>query len=376
MMKILSQDTESKSIFPPPVHHKAIFHFFLYPPFLFILFVLVLFLTSCRETTFRTVYPTLSDGRYDSEFPYRNCSDELENISKSVKKLYCLVEYDRYDFTLEDELIRKNLSNNSYKKVAFNKGFFSESVHGTATIIYKENGNIAVVTCAHVIDYPDTIFSYFIDETDHQTEFLQSISLKRKQLNFIRDLPGDGVLDIIAMDKDIDVAFLGNNFDNIGDDIKVFGYPTGKATKLEWGSFVYIMGFPAGYQMVTRGIVSNPYTGKKGEFLMDALFNPGISGGIVLAVKDGVPNFELVGIAKSVSAKYKNVVKPEKDSYEKVFNPNVPYTDNLYIKLEKDTNYGVTFAASIEAIRDIYFSNKEVFNRKGFFLDNFFDNVK
>lgn len=375
-MKILSQNSKRISIFRPPALRKTIYLFLASSPLKFFSLVLFLSITSCREATFRNVYPTLSDGRYDSEFPYRNCSDELENISKSVKKLYCLVEYDRYDFTIDDQLIKKSLINNSYKKAAFNKGFFSESVHGTATIIYNQYGNIAVVSCAHVIDYPDTIFSYFIDESDHQTDFLQSISIKRKQLNFIRDLPGDGVLDIIAMDKDLDVAFLGNNFDNIGDDIKVFSYPTGKANKLEWGSFVYIMGFPAGYQMVTRGIVSNPNTGKKGEFLMDALFNTGISGGIVLAVKDGVPNFELVGIAKSVSAKYKNVVKPEKDSHEEIFNPNVPYTGNLYIKLEKDINYGVTFAASIEAIRDIYFTNKDVFTRRGFFLDNFFDNVK
>jgi hypothetical protein len=328
--------------------------------------------SSCQKATYKTVYPTLSDGRYDSEFPYRNCSSELDDISKSVKKLYCLVEYDRYDYDESDALKIKNLSNNSFKKLAYNKGFFSESVHGTATIIYNVSGFVAVLTCAHIIDYPDTIISYFVDEHNQKTEIIQSVSLKKKQLNFIRDLPGDGTLNLIVADNTLDVAFLGNKFENVSENIRTFSYSTGKAEKLEWGSFVYIMGYPAGYQMVTRGIVSNPYTGKKGEFLLDALFNTGISGGIVLAVKDGVPNFELVGIAKTVSAKYKNVLKPEKDSYEEIFNPNVPYTGNLYVKLEKDINYGVTFAASIEAISDIYFDNKSEFTRQGFFLDSFF----
>jgi hypothetical protein len=343
---------------------------------LIILLSMMFAVSSCQKATYQNVYPTLSDGRYDSEFPYRNCSSELDAISKSVKKLYCLVEYDRYDFYEKDALITKNLTNNSYKKLAFNKDFFSESVHGSATIIYNQNGKVAVLTCAHIIDYPDTIISYFVDGSNQKTEIIQSISLKRKQLNFIRDLPGDGVLQVIVADNDLDVAFLGNYFDNVSENIKVFNYPAGNADKLEWGSFVYIMGYPAGYQMVTRGIVSNPNTGKKGEFLLDALFNNGISGGIVLAVKDGVPNFELVGIAKTVSAKYKNVLKPEKDSYQEIFNPNIPYTGNLYIKLEKDINYGVTFAASIEAIGDIYFKNKAEFTRQGFFLDNFFETKK
>lgn len=358
------------------IHFKPGKRNFSFIPLFFIAFSLMFAVSSCQKATYQNVYPTLSDGRYDSEFPYRNCSSELDVISKSVKKLYCLVEYDRYDFYEKDALIAKNLTNNSFKKLAFNKDFFSESVHGSATIIYNQNGNVAVLTCAHIIDYPDTIISYFVDGSNQKTEIIQSISLKRKQLNFIRDLPGDGVLQVIVADSDLDVAFLGNYFDNVSENIKVFNYPAGNADKLEWGSFVYIMGYPAGYQMVTRGIVSNPNTGKKGEFLLDALFNNGISGGIVLAVKDGVPNFELVGIAKTVSAKYKNVLKPEKDSYQEIFNPNIPYTGNLYIKLEKDINYGVTFAASIEAIGDIYFKNKAEFTRQGFFLDNFFETKK
>lgn len=347
-------------------------------PFLTFLFstLIILITTSCQKATYRTVYPTLSDGRYDSEFPYRNCSSELDDIAKSVKKLYCLVEYDRFDFNESDALKSNNLSNNSFKKLAHNKGFFSESVHGTATVIYNVSGFVAVLTCAHIIDYPDTIISYFVDEFNQKTEIIQSVSLKKKQLNFIRDLPGDGTLNLIVADKELDVAFLGNKFENVSENIRTFTYTTGQADKLEWGSFVYIMGYPAGYQMVTRGIVSNPNTGKKGEFLLDALFNTGISGGIVLAVRDGVPNFELVGIAKTVSAKYKNVLKPEKDSYEEIFNPNVPYTGNLYVKLEKDINYGITFAASIEAISDIYFDNKSEFTRQGFFLDSFFKSKK
>jgi hypothetical protein len=327
---------------------------------------------SCSKKTLQTVYPTLSDGRYDSEFPYRNCSDELDKIAKTVKKLYCLVEYDQYFFNQSDGLKPEYLVDNRYKQLAFQKSFFSESVHGTATIVYRDDRRVAVLTCAHVVDYPDTIYAWFYDGLGSKRDVLESVSIKRKQQNFIRDLPDDGLLEIIALDQEKDIAFLGNRFDELGGDVHTFKYPTGDAGDLEWGSFVYILGFPSGYQMVTRGIVSNPDPGKDGEFLIDALFNPGVSGGVVLAVKDGVPNFELVGIARAVSAKYKNVIKPGKESHEELYNPNIPYDGDVFVKLEKEIYYGVTFTISIESIADFYMKNREYFISRGYRLDNFF----
>ena len=34
-------------------------------------------LTGCSTYIMETVYPTLNDGKYDSEFPYKNCSEQL-----------------------------------------------------------------------------------------------------------------------------------------------------------------------------------------------------------------------------------------------------------------------------------------------------------
>jgi len=339
---------------------------------LMVLVLIFVGLLGCSKKTIQTVYPTLSDGRYDSEFPYRNCSEELDKISKTVKKLYCLVEYDQYFFNRENQINEDFLIDNRFKRLAFQKSFFSESVHGTATIVYRDDQRVAVLTCAHVIDYPDTIYNWFYDGLGNKTNDLESISIKRKQQNFIRDFPGDGVLEIIAMDNKKDIAFLGNTFDELGGDIQTFKYPMGEAGKLEWGSFVYILGFPSGHQMVTRGIVSNPNPGSKGEFLIDALFNPGVSGGIVLAVKDGVPNFEMVGIARAVSAKYKNVIKPGKESHQEIYNPNTPYDGDVFVKLEKEIYYGVTFTIAIESIIEFYSEHRESFVSRGYRLDNFF----
>ena len=62
-------------------------------------------------------------------------------------------------------------------------------------------------------------------------------------------------------------------------------------------------------------------------FMVDAMFSRGFSGGIVLAIRDGVPNFELVGMIKLVSAHSSFVLTPEKDGGgDLVFDPAVPYT--------------------------------------------------
>jgi len=336
-------------------------------------FLAAFMLISCRRTVYQIVYPSLNDGRYDSEFPYRNSSEELDDISKSVKKLYCLVEYDRYHFDADQNITRSGLNGINLRRTAASKSFFSESVHGSATIIKNDNNKVVALTCAHIVDYPDSLFSWFIDENNNQTDILESVSIKKKQNNFIRELPDSGELEIIISDSELDVAFLGNTFAEINaHNNPVFQYPVGKANDLEWGSFVYIMGFPAGYQMVTRGIVSNPKPNKRGEFIIDALFNQGISGGIVLAVRDGVPNFELVGIAKSVSATYKNVLKPLNESHQEMYNPNIPYEGDVFVRVEKDQNYGITFTISIETISNLYYLNRNIFTSRGYNLDGFF----
>ncbi|MCK9203995.1 MAG: hypothetical protein M0P58_06080 [Bacteroidales bacterium] len=50
------------------------------------------------------------------------------------------------------------------------------------------------------------------------------------------------------------------------------------------------------------------------------LLNKGFNGGTILAVRDGIPNFELVGLVKSISTKREYVLCPRNDM-------NVYYND-------------------------------------------------
>ena len=132
--------------------------------------------------------------------------------------------------------------------------------------------------------------------------------------------------------------------------IRPFKYPLGESNDLELGSFVYIIGYPMGHKMITKGIVSNTRDDKSDSFLIDALFNRGFSGGIILAIRDGVPNFELVGMAKSVSAKNEYILIPATRNGKLEYARNFPYSGNVYVKKLDDINYGITYTISTDEI--------------------------
>ena len=88
-----------------------------------------------------------------------------------------------------------------------------------------------------------------------------------------------------GLDEKNDIAILSKEFSTPPKlHIPVFRYPIGKARELEWGSFIYLIGYPKGYKIITKGIVSDPDRDRQGSFLIDALFNSGLSGGILLAI--------------------------------------------------------------------------------------------
>lgn len=333
--------------------------------------VIALLLVGCKQHTIRTVYPTLNDGRYDSEFPYRACSEQLTQLVKSVKKISCYTEYEVFIYPESAKRTLKSLQTQDPARGALNITKAHEAQAGTATVIASDPSGIALLSCYHIMDYPDTIVSYFKPEITASSEYVYSVSIKRSQHIIVRDLSLLLNFSIIAYDKEADLAVLGTK-DKPESQVFPIAYPLGKSKDTEWGSFVYAVGYPLGQQMITKGIVSNPNFDGEGSFLIDAPFNTGFSGGIILAIKDGVPNFEIVGLGKSVSANYEYYLKPAKGRHEMVYNPNLPYEEDIYVSLKKELNYGITNVISTEKILKFYQKHKDHIHAKGFNLDKFF----
>jgi S1-C subfamily serine protease len=336
--------------------------------YLFI-FSLVSVIISCSSTQQLEQSNSVSqaDNRYDSEFPSKSVSKELDYISRTVKKLDCLAFYVSYIFPPENTLDEGPITEELIKAQSLANTVTNESVTGTAIVIYYDGEMAGLLTCAHVIDFPDTIMTRY----NNGSGPIQVLSIKVRQQNYIKDLAeGEGV-EVIAKNKKHDIALLKKK---LGDHLvkpSVLNFPIGNTKDLEWGSVVYVMGFPQGQQMVTRAIVSNPGNAVKHRFLTDAIYNRGISGSPVFAIRDGVPNLEWIGVATSSAAQQIYYTKPGKDKPEFI-NPDQPYTGDVYVDMVRTINYGVTFNTTIEAVVDLIRRNEKELSAHGFDTDQFF----
>ncbi len=331
-----------------------------------ILFWCLLMLCFCGIWRPTIRYDVIRDGRYDTEFPYRSCASELNTIFGSVKKLHCIVEYRYYRFAIEKKITREDLTDFFINKRAAYADHEVQSVFGTALVISNHNGYIGLMTCAHVVDFPDTVIQYF----DYDSVYVKSIAFKIKQRHIIYDVPEGGDFELLIKDSFFDIALLGRQFtmeESI--QIPVFGYPLGKARELELGNFLYVLGYPLGNPMITQGLVSNPGRSKEGHFLIDALFNRGYSGGIVLAIRDGAPNFELMGIVKSVSAETYWELRPSNGHIDaQTVTERLPYTGPLFVENQTNIRYGITFTVPIELIIRFLKTHEPFLESKGFYL--------
>ena len=322
---------------------------------------------SCSSASYNAKSPALHDGKYDSEFPSQNSSEELDKISHTIYRLNCVSFYKAYIFSDDSKIKLKDLNDSVINTRSIKKTYMDRSTSGTATLIYSSGGTLGLLTCAHVIDFPDTIISYYGEISGTPTDYIQSVAFKSKQFIYAAGFPeGSEVKEILA-DKSADIAILGNHY-SLENAVRfpVFDYPFGKAKELEWGDFVYVFGYPLNYKMISNAIVSSPDYDRSGSFFIDAVVNRGYSGGLVLAIRDGIPNFELVGIIEWVAEDNENILQPAPLEGALKYNPLVPYSGSTFVKQEKFLKYGITKVISIESIKNFLEKNKDYFIQKGY----------
>jgi len=339
-------------------------------------FVLVFFLffpcffSACVKNKIAATRKETAIGRYSSEFPTENATDEIEKITRSVKKVYSVSSYTTWQFKRDAKITGYHLHHGSYKKAALGVISTNETVFGTATIIGFMNSKIELLTCAHVVTSPDTLITYFEPTGEDPSLYIQSFSLREKQENWIKELSSCGPFTVLASDISTDIAILGKNCENLTDTVIPFPYPAGKARDLGWGSFVYIFGYPMGNQVITTGITSPAPKRPMGEFSVDALLNKGYSGGIILAFRNGKPDFELVGMVKTVSSTREEFLKPASDQQR---TPDwLPYNGDVYVGKSDNIQYGLNAVVPFEAILDFYKKHRQELIISGYNLDNFF----
>ena len=313
----------------------------------------------------------VQDNKYDSEYPSIPVGNEIEKIIATVKLVSSLSFYKQYYFTSEQKItldkLERGLKDNEKSAI-----IVEQPASGTATIIHSDINQVALLTCAHTISSPDTIIYYFLREDGKPSPIIESVGVKVRQSLNVIGLPRGEKITILASDSELDLAILGKRLSvNTPIAPKAFSYPIGSAKELQWGTFVYLIGFPHGKKMITNTIVSNPNPSKKNNFIINATMYKGVSGGIILALRDGVPNFELVGIANALSAQQYIKLIPAPLLNIDTINPTQPYNGEIFLDREIKIIDGITFAIPAETIKIFLDKSRKELAAKGYRIGKF-----
>ena len=337
-----------------------------YSVFLF-LFLAPVFWSCARQNLPASKTSYKADGKYDYGPPEQDVSAQLDKIAHSIYRLNVITFYKVYTFHKSTKITMRRFKLGNTDDFAASHTVTNHSVLGTASVIYANSEKAVLLTCAHVVNFKDTIITYFPDSSG----IISNVATKIKQVNYITGLENPNVK-LIATDKKHDIALLMASV-SPDEDVSVMPFPTGKSSELDWGTFVYVMGFPKGYKMVENGIVSKSDNSKDGFFLTNAIFNRGISGGPVFAVRDGSPRFEWVGIASSAAGSDIFYLEPNIENTD-IYSKKEPFRGELFINKKRVINYGVTFSVSMDEIIRFVKSIKPELEQQGIDTQYFFNN--
>lgn len=270
----------------------------------------------------------------------------FEELERSIVKITCSAFYENYYYNPPADFKDPTIPQQSLLVL---KRYTTNSVAGTGLLLSQSANRILVLTCFHLFDFADTLKNFYLDQEKKTSRYLQSLAKKFGQTIYVTHKNGAiSQARIILKDESNDIALIET--EGIPNTLSELPFQGGFRRKLnlKLGQEVYLMGFPKGYLMVTRGLVSP--TKYKEKFLIDAAFNRGFSGGIIFAFDDQTGEYYYVGMANATAYDSEMTLGPS-DSVQNMENYRLaPYRDELYLKELKMINYGVTFGVSGDII--------------------------
>jgi len=310
------------------------------------LLIYILVFSGCFREVIEVGQTTqVSDGMYDSEYPARPVSAYVKQILRSVHLVSVLAFYRSYSFTQEEAMTAALIQNHTINLETRKNTVFEQPASGTATLIYKDQNKMAFLTCAHIVNLPDTIISYYEDDIRNGQPAVKQFITKVRQTGNIINQPVAYDFEILAMDEEKDLALIGKDIEpadmnalnqspesKLYQPISVLNLPLGAAQELDWATFVYVIGFPRAKKMISSALVSSPNYDLDNSFILDGAMQKGISGGLVIALRDGLPNFEWVGMAIGISGKVQYALVPELQKYVNEWEIQGPYSGQIHVE--------------------------------------------
>lgn len=302
---------------------------------------------------------------YTSAFPQSDVSSKLKNAQQSVVRIVATGFYDSFTFS-DKPITLADVKTNNPKDIATDRTSTEESTAGTAIILDQNNNQSLLITCEHTVSFPDTVITYYEGSNIPDETYIESISIKKNETRLVYTSSELAPFEIIAINKRSDLALLNVELEQLGNlDLYPLSVETGNSDFLQLGSFLYIIGFPKSYPMITRGLTSSSESWNDRFFVTDAIFNPGISGGLILATNNNFQSFQWVGMASSATASRENILVPRPDNgdHSKITRP---YSDTVFVQQKSRINYGITQAIPINKVKEFLKQNEDRLKKNGF----------
>ena len=244
----------------------------------------------------------------------------------------------------------------------------SYSKVGTALVVARQSAtnqyDIAIaLTNAHLVTAPDTIRYFMRDARGLETNVLERISIKISTALHVVNRDGESIhTKIVRLDPKADLALLKLNIPNLMRKPLPFFLRLGKTSDLQWGNFVYIVGHPKNKMRLTAGTVS--LDEDEDRFFVDAPIRAGYSGGPVVAVRDGLPNFELVGLCRGATIETFRLLVPNRKLNEgAVLSPDL--LGQISVEEREMVEPGLGFVVGTEAVKRFLLDSRDSLRKIG-----------
>jgi len=292
----------------------------------------------------------------------------LDQARRSTYLINSITYFTQYFLPEDQSWTREMLENIRFDKQGWDKTVITRPASGTGTLISKNENIIAFLTCAHIFDHSDTLY---VPLDKNEPEVLGTVLVKTRNDIYLPEIFIEGNLEIISIDTKADLCILKGITKTKNTSLHVFPFSIGNSEDLDWGNDVYVLGYPQGFQMVTKGMVSKPFKFRPYDFVIDAPFNKGMSGGPVLALNAKTNLLELVGIGKAVAAETKEILVPEKSVFSDSLPTGIKYSGKIYSDRINIINKGICFTISTKDILSFLEKHQKELDKLDLDVENF-----
>ena len=313
-------------------------------------------------------------AHYQTAFPGHDVSGQIGEAFWAVKRVQVTGSYDHYRFSPETAPLEGDPLGEEVLARAVDTFSRSTSRGASAVQIARAARGVTLLMNEHPIHFPDTVVEYAGvagrgGSKPAGRRRIERVSVKRTQYNLVLDRVGVQPFEILARDASSDLALIGAPYpaDTESRVLSVLPVRVGDSDRLSWGSFVYVLGYPGGYPIVTRGIVSDPRREATASFLIDGLWNEGISGGPILAVRGEDGSLEWVGIARAAAGKIEHRLAPDPESIQDQ-DQRLLYEGRIYLEEVQQILYGISLSIPMTTIREFIDRNRAGLRRRGWAL--------